>query len=169
MNYIHIQLHYELFVGFAKHNKYRMVFLCFLGSRTCMKFPQVRSFSHRFSYWQKVKQHEIPVNPHFPMVFPWVFPKSFYIFSPFSHGFPIVFPWFSYGFPHGFPHFWPPKARSPCPEPSGSTRSRGQVRCLADELAKYDTDFETAKIWVGKQAHGDSMGSGGWGGWVIKP
>jgi hypothetical protein len=25
------------------------------------------------------------------------------------------------------------------------------VQRLADELQKYDTDFETAKIWVGKQ------------------
>ena len=27
-----------------------------------------------------------------------------------------------------------------------------QVRLLAEELAAYDKDFETAKIWVGKQA-----------------
>ena len=27
-----------------------------------------------------------------------------------------------------------------------------EVQDLADELASYDRDFETAKIWVGKQA-----------------
>lgn len=35
--------------------------------------------------------------------------------------------------------------------------SADAVRCLADELAKYDTDFETAKIWVGKQASGAQL------------
>lgn len=37
------------------------------------------------------------------------------------------------------------------------TQSSQQVQHLADELASYDTDFETAKIWVGKQARPDSL------------
>lgn len=44
-----------------------------------------------------------------------------------------------------------------------------EVQDLADELASYDRDFETAKIWVGKQArhsvgkHGGIwLGKGSW-------
>lgn len=35
--------------------------------------------------------------------------------------------------------------------------SADAVQRLADELQKYDTDFETAKIWVGKQASGAQL------------
>jgi hypothetical protein len=51
------------------------------------------------------------------------------------HPFSMVFPWFSHLFRH--------QQRAP-----PWTR---QVQRLADELQKYDTDFETPKIWVGKQ------------------
>ena len=35
---------------------------------------------------------------------------------------------------------------------------------MADELQKYDTDFETAKIWVGKQVRMAIFGKG----WVMR-
>lgn len=45
--------------------------------------------------------------------------------------------------------------------PGGSHPS--EVQDLANELASYDRDFETAKIWVGKQARqnmGNTVGYG---------
>lgn len=117
----HLLQSYELFVGSAKHQKHLMVF--FLGPSWPYKTYNVQ---------------QNPTSSVISMSFPGCFRhfQEMCLLTGFPHPFSI-------GFPMVFPPFSPPTGFAP-----PWTR---QVQRLADELQKYDTDFETAKIWVGKQ------------------